>query len=202
MQRFAGWPPERQGALCTRLLWRAPLIRAALVAARELALPQWRIASGALYNTIWNQLTRRPLDHGVRDIDIIYFDAADLSYAAEDRQIRRAAAVFAGFAPAVELRNQARVHLWFERRFGQPYPPLRNADQSLERYASRSHAIGLRLEHDGRLDLVAPFGLSDILALRVTPYPALDNRAAYRRKADRALSMWPELSVEPWIEIY
>ena len=57
---------------------------------REMALPQWRLVSGCLYQTVWNVLTRRPRGTGIQDYDVIYFDAADLSWEAEDAVIRRA----------------------------------------------------------------------------------------------------------------
>jgi hypothetical protein len=98
----------------------------------------------------------------------------------------------------VETRNQARVHLWFEQRFGSAYPPLASADEALRYYASIVHAVGVRLESDGRLDIAVPFGFDDMFAMRVRPNLVLDNAASFARKADRAKSMWPEVAVEPW----
>jgi hypothetical protein len=98
----------------------------------------------------------------------------------------------------VQVRNQARVHLWFENRFGAPYPPLHCADEALERYASVVHAVGVRLEADGRFDVVAPFGLNDLFAMVIRPNPVLDNIASHSRKAARAQAIWPEITVIPW----
>src|SRR5437764_12687940 len=80
-------------------------------------LTQWRLVAGCLYQTVWNVLTGRGRGTGIRDYDLIYFDE-DLSWAAEDAVIRRVAAVARGCVGPVETRNQARVHLWFETRFG------------------------------------------------------------------------------------
>src|SRR5690242_64240 len=41
---------------------------------RELALPQWRLVAGCLYQTVWNVLTGRPRGTGINDYDVIYFD--------------------------------------------------------------------------------------------------------------------------------
>ena len=89
---------------------------------RELALPQWRLVAGCLYQTVWNVLTERPRGTGINDYDVIYFDDRDLSWGAEDAMIRRVAAATEGGVGPVEVRNQARVHLWFEERFAAPYP--------------------------------------------------------------------------------
>jgi hypothetical protein len=71
--------------------------------------------SGAVYQRVLNALTGRPPDYGVRDYDLGYFDASDISYDAEDAVIRRVAAAFLEpLRSTVEVRNQARVHVWFE----------------------------------------------------------------------------------------
>ena len=64
--------------------------------------------------------------HGIRDYDVFYFDA-DTSWSAENEVIERAAHLFADLNVSIEVRNQARVHLWYEEKFGLPYPPLKSA---------------------------------------------------------------------------
>jgi len=101
-----------------------PLMRV-LSGARHLCLPDWLVFSGAIYQPVLNRLTGRPLDDGIKDYDLGYFDASDLSYEAEDAVIRRVNAAFGEpLRKMVEVRNQARVHLWFEAKFGEPYAPL------------------------------------------------------------------------------
>ncbi|PIK69804.1 hypothetical protein CS379_27985 [Methylobacterium frigidaeris] len=169
-----------------------------LIAARGLALPQWRLVAGCLYQTVWNVLTGRPRGHGIRDYDLIYFDAADLSWEAEDAVLRRAVPALGPCAGPVEIRNQARVHLWFEARFGSPYPPLPSADAALSRYAAVVHAVGARLEPDDTLSIAAPFGLADLFGLVLRPNPAIANGPTYAAKAERVRALWPELTVVPW----
>lgn len=175
-----------------------PLTRAALFAARDVALPAWRIVAGAIYNTVWNHLTGRPSGYGVSDIDLAYFDGSDLSWDAEDRVIRRAEPAFAALPVPVEIRNQARVHLWFADRFGTPGQKLRSTEDGLATYASRSHAVGVRLLADDTVDIAAPFGLSEVFAMHVRPNRALDNAETHARKAARARELWPEITVDPW----
>jgi hypothetical protein len=143
-------------------------------------------------------LTGRPRGTGINDYDVIYFDNGDLSWDAEDSVIRRVAVATEGAVGLVEVRNQARVHLWFEERFAASYPPLASADEAIARYASIAHAVGVRLEPEDRLDLVAPFGLADIFAMVIRPNHALDNAASHARKAQRVKAIWPEVTVLPW----
>jgi uncharacterized protein len=157
-------------------------------------LPQWRIVSGCLYQTVWNVLTNRPRGTGIQDIDVIYFDDSDLSWEAEDAIIQRVTA-----PGPLQIRNQARVHLWYEQHFGVPYAPLLSADEALSRYPVTVQAVGVRLEHDGSLDIVAPFGLDDVFAMVMRPNPACGHRPTFVAKVARACSIWPEVTVVDWI---
>ena len=179
----------------TAILRATPLLMHVLKTARDLALWDWLVFSGAVYQPVLNHLTGRPLDYGIRDYDLAYFDPSDLSYEAEDRVIRRVRAAFdEPLRSMVEVRNQARVHLWFEAKFGEAYSPLSCTAEALERFTSATFAIGARLEPDDRLHIEAPFGLSDLFTLRVRPNPRRKT-AGFARACDNVLRRWPELTV-------
>jgi hypothetical protein len=165
--------------------------------ARDLNLPDWLIFSGAVYQRVLNRLTGRDPDYGIKDYDLGYFDAADTSYEAEDVVIRRVAEAFEPPLRAlVEVRNQARVHLWFEGKFGEPYTPLKNSAEALTRFVSPLFAVAVRLEPDDRLTVMAPFGLDDLFALRLRPNPARPT-GGFARTAASTSARWPEVLVEP-----
>ncbi len=196
--RFAGRPAGEQSEALLAIVRSAPLLMAALTDARGMGLNDWWIVSGAIYNTVWNALTDRPLTTGIKDVDLFYWDDRDLSYEAEDVVIRRGAEVFAALPLPVEIRNQARVHLWFEAHFGTPFAPLRSSAEGVDRFASKTHAVALRLEPDDTLSLYAPYGLDDLFAFRITPNPVIDNRLTHETKAARAKAVWPEITFVPW----
>src|SRR6516164_6207330 len=136
-----------------------PLMRVLAVARRH-CLPDWLVFSGAVYQPVLNHLTGRALDYGIKDYDLAYFDRSDLSYEAEDAVIHRVRGAFEEpLRSKVEVRNQARVHLWFEAKFGEPYSPLSCTAEALERFTSASFAVAARLEPDDLLYIEAPFGL-------------------------------------------
>jgi uncharacterized protein len=178
------------------ILRATPGLMPVLETARDLDLPDWLIFSGAIYQPVLNHLTGRPLDHAIRDYDLAYFDASDTSYEAEDVVIRRVAAAFEPpLRELVEVRNQARVHLWFEGKFGEPYAPLTRSADALERFVSPLNAVGVRLEADDRLTVFAPFGLDDLFALRLRPNP-LRRTGGFDRIVPGVVARWPELKVE------
>lgn len=198
---FAGLPHERQVEALLGIVREAPLLSGALDGLETLRLPDSWVVAGAIYNTVWNHLTGRPLLTGIKDVDVFYFDDGDLSYDAEDRVIQEAARVFAGSPLPVEVRNQARVHLWYEAHFGEPCAPLRSSRDSICHFASRTHAVAIRRGEDGALEVYAPFGLDDLFSFRITPcFARAHNRTTHEAKGARAKGVWPEITVVPWDE--
>src|ERR1700730_5365829 len=112
------------------------------------------------------------------------------------RVIRRVKATFdEPLRSMVEVRNQARVHLWFEAKFGEAFGPLSSTAEALERFASPTFAVCVRLESDDRLYIEAPFGLADLFALRLRPNPRRKTVGFARTSAD-VRRRWPEVVVE------
>lgn len=166
-----------------------------LTVMRELDLPDWRLFSGAVYQAVWNAQTGRPVGYGIKDYDIGYFDA-DTSWDAEDVVIKRVAAAFEPpLRDQVEVRNQARVHLWFEDKFGEPYDPLTCTDDAPARFVAPAFAVGVRLEADDAISVVAPFGLEDVFAMTVRPNPTRGLAKGWERVIANARGRWPEITV-------
>jgi len=160
----------------------------------DLALPDAWIVSGCLVQTVWNGLTGRAVDYGISDYDVFYFDP-ETSWAAEDAVIRTVAARLGDVGAPVQVRNQARVHLWYPDKHGLPYPPLRRSTEGIDRFLTRNTMVGLRRDGDG-YEVYAPHGFGDIAGLIVRPNPGANFSAAnYAAKAARWKALWPELTV-------
>ena len=180
----------------TEIVRSAPSLMQVLRTTRMLGLPDWLVMSGAVYQRVLNCLTGRAPDYGIRDYDLGYFDASDISYEAEDLVIRRVAAAFdEPLKSTVEVRNQARVHVWFEAHFGEPYTPLSCTADALERFVSPMFAVGVRLDADDRLHIEAPFGLADLFALRLLHNPRRPS-SGFDRAAASVLRHWPEIAAQ------
>lgn len=192
--RFAQASDAVQLEELKRIIRASPVLMETLETAKTMGLPDWWVVSGAIYNQVWNDLTGRPEMYGVKDIDLFYFDP-DTSWEAEDAVIQRGASLFRD-TPPVEIRNQARVHIWYKDHFGEDYPALGSSAQGIDHFACKTHCIGVRLTDD--LDIYAPFGLRDVFSFRITPNPVLNNRETHERKAVRQSRLWPELEVIAW----
>jgi len=163
-------------------------------ALHKLAAPDAWIVSGYLVQTVWNVMGGRAIDYGISDYDVFYFDP-DTSWAAEDAVIRGLTARIGDVGAPVEVRNQARVHLWYPDKHGLPYPPLHRSTDGIDRFLTRNTQVGLRRTPDG-YDVYAPHGFDDIAGLIVRPNPGANFSAAnYAAKARRWKALWPELTV-------
>ncbi|MBA3051050.1 MAG: nucleotidyltransferase family protein [Alphaproteobacteria bacterium] len=166
-----------------------------LTTVRGLGLNDWRVFSGAVYQSVWNAVTGRPIGYGRKDYDLGYFDP-DVSWDAEDAVIKRVAAAFdEPFRTDVEVRNQARVHIWFPDRFGEPYEALTGTDEALARFVAPAFAVGVRLEADDTISIAAPFGLEDVFSMTLRPNPNRPVAKGWDKAVASAKARWPELTV-------
>ncbi|MET1413577.1 nucleotidyltransferase family protein [Roseibium sp. HPY-6] len=182
----------------TEIIKDIPHIMTIVRTIRDLRLPDAWLVSGGIYQTVWNVITDRPHLHGIKDFDVIYFDGKDPSYEAEDRVIKQVEAALPDLAALLEVRNQARVHLWYEEKFGRPYRPLDCSMDALTTYAARTHAVALRMNDSGEPVVHAPFGLANLFAMRLVPNYSQKNPETYAEKAARMKALWPELDIIPW----
>ncbi|WP_439382605.1 nucleotidyltransferase family protein [Amycolatopsis lexingtonensis] len=177
------------------VLTRNEVLAEVLGRARGLGLPDWYLAAGCVVQTVWNVLTGREPAAGIEDYDLVYFDGSDLSWEGEDRVIRAAARVFADLDVYVEVRNEARVHLWYEAKFGVFCPPFVSTEAAIDAFPAVCSCVGVRLGADGSWHCYAPHGLDDLFAMVVRPNPVLAPRAVFESKAARWRNRWPELTV-------
>ncbi|MEV6992837.1 nucleotidyltransferase family protein [Streptomyces sp. NPDC093228] len=191
-------PLDEQLATLTSVLSRNEVLLEVLERSASLALPGWYVTAGCLFQTVWNVVTDRPPTSGIKDYDVFYFDGSDLSWEAEDAVIAAGAEAFAGLPAEVEIRNEARVHLWYEQKFGVACAPYASTEAAIDSFAATTCCLGVRLEPGGRWRVYAPHGLSDVFNLVVRPNPVLAPREVYESKTARWRLHWPELTVLEW----
>lgn len=164
-------------------------------------LPDAWLVSGCLFQTVWNVLAGEKPTRGIRDYDLFYFDATDISGESEARINRRVAGLCADLDCELDVRNQARVHTWYPSEFGVDcYPRLERSTDGIDHFLAICCMVAIRPAAGGSLDIYAPFGVEDVLARVVRPNPWYPNAPidCYYRKAERWQALWPDLEVEPW----
>lgn len=166
--------------------------------APSLNLPNWYLGAGCVAQTVWNELHGfEPTEH-IKDYDLVYFDCSDLSYEAEDSCIKEGERLFSLVDVKVEIKNEARVHLWHRRRFGYDISPYRSAEEAIACWPTTATSIGIRLDKSGRFEVYAPFGLDDLYNLIVRPNKRQITKEIYLEKVERWIGFWPKLKVIPW----
>lgn len=180
------------------ILGASPLWSTLLERAPKASIEGWAVGAGALAQTVWNHLHGFHDRHGIRDIDIVYFDENDLSEDAESRVIEAMTTLLGDLGPALDVKNQARVHLWYERRFGAPITPYRSLEDAVATWPTTATAVALVPRRHGAVDLIAPFGLDDLLAGIIRPNKRQITKEIYQAKIDRWRPVWPKLDMRPW----
>jgi uncharacterized protein len=155
-------------------------------------LPDCYLTAGCLFQTVWNLRDGREPTWGIKDYDIFYFDPSDLTAEAEVEVERRVRAAFADLPIKLDIKNQARVHLWYEAKFGAPYPKLRSSTDGIDRYLVACTCIGIEVSTQ---HLHAPDGLDDLTAGRLRINPVNARPGKFREKARSYQERWN------WLEI-
>ncbi len=158
----------------------------------ELSLPQCHLTAGCLFQTVWNVLSARPPSENIKDYDVFYFDGSDLSWEGEDSVIRRVARLADRLGLPVEVKNQARVHLWYEQRFGSEYPQLHSTRDGIARYLVRCTCVGIDVASG---EVFAPDGFADLEAGILRINPVLPREELWRAKAEHYRERWPWLRI-------
>ena len=158
----------------------------------SLGLNQCFLTAGCLFQAAWNRLSDCPVEQGVNDYDVFYFDDQDLSWGAEDKAIQCVNAVSADLGAKVETRNQARVHLWYKARFGREYLKLASTREGIDRYLVSCTCVGIEVASGG---LYAPNGLADLERGILRPNPLSGQPALFQRKAQSYQARWPWLTI-------
>jgi hypothetical protein len=175
-----------------------PWFMNALRAVRGLGLSSpWCIGAGAVRNLVWDQLHGHLEPSVLADIDVAYFDASSL---VPERDAALQAELCARL-PGVpwEVTNQAGVHLWFESYFGHPVELLRSLEEAVASWPEFATSVGIRLEMDGSLSVIAPHGLDDLFSVIVRRNPTRVSVETYRRRVaqKRYAERWPKVSIVP-----
>jgi hypothetical protein len=166
-------------------------------------LPEWYLSGGCVFQTYWNAEHGFEPSNGILDYDLFYFDDSNLSREAEVSVAQSLARQFAHLPIDVEARNQARVHLWYEREFGAPCKAFQCCEDGIDGFLATCCCFGLRQTSEARVEVYAPRGYDDLFDLIVRPNPArtVDGEAltdVYETKTHRWARTWPRLKIVPW----
>jgi hypothetical protein len=167
-----------------------PRRRAILDGVRRQGLPDWAVGAGFIRSAVWDALHGYIEPTPIADVDVLFFDASDLSR-------EREGAIEAALVQAIpdvpwSVKNQARMH----RRNGDA--PYADTADALRYWLETPTAVAIRIAGDGEALLLAPFGVEDLVAMVCRPTPRGRERwSAYnqRMREKNLPAHWPRVRV-------
>lgn len=157
-----------------------------------LSLPDGWLAGGCLFQTVWNLQAGRSPEADIKDYDLFYYDSSDTTQESESAVQERIAELLKDLGVVVEVSNQARVHLWYESYFGEPYCELRSAREGIDRFLVSATCVGVRPG-----EVYAPNGLASLYEGVLSMNPLSPHRVLFDRKTTSYVARWPWLQVQP-----
>lgn len=166
----------------------------------ELNLPNFYIAAGSVFQTIWNYYDGKPLNYGIKDIDIIYYDEVNLSKEMEKDLENKIINYFKELDINYEfdVHNEARMHLWKKENENKNIDQYKNSEDAIAQWIATIHAIGITKEN-GNIKIYAPYGLSDIFSRTVRPIKHKNNsKELYDKKVISWSNRFDNLNIIEW----
>jgi hypothetical protein len=170
-----------------------PVRMALLHAVAKLDLPDCWIGAGFVRNLVWDHLHGFSDATPLNDIDVIFFDAMNVS---ENLELKIAACLEQSQPQFKwDVKNQARMHTV------NGDAPYESSIDALSFWPKTATAIAVRLwdETSNRLELAAPLGVEDLVALRVRPTPAFKRKMKIfeqRIMKKHWQNIWPNLRLQ------
>ena len=137
------------------------------------------------------------LMNGISDIDFVYYDNSDLSSENENSTIEYIKKVIEPCPIQLDIKNQARVHLWYKEHFGYDIKPYISIEDAINSWPTTATSIGIRLENE-KIKVYAPFGLNDLFGMIVRANKAQITEEIYIQKVNKWKTKWPSLTIIPW----
>jgi len=190
-----GVEPAAASALAV-VLQRNDWFMAALAVVARCRLPDAWIGAGAVRDVVWGARYDHFVPADVKDIDVAFFDSADLARE-RDRSAQEALTALADLP--WEATNQAAVHTWYDEYFGgPPVDPFRSVHEAVATWPETATCVAVRLRA-GAIEVCAPHGLADLLGgvWRVNPVRVTPEISTARLARQRVPARWPGVTVIP-----
>ena len=151
-----------------------------------LNLPNFYIAAGSVFQTIWNKMDNKNLNHNIKDIDVIYYELIN-NYCKNK-----------GYKYEIDVSNEARMHIWKKEKFGIDVEPYKSSEDAIDKWIATVHAIGITKDNN-EIKLYAPYGLSDIFSKTIRPIKHKYNtKDIYDKKAHSWQERFQNLNIIEW----
>ena len=165
-----------------------------------LKLPNFYIAAGSVFQTVWNYYDKKNLNYNIKDIDVIYYNNKDLSVDTDIKyyNLINEFCENKGYKYEIDVSNEARMHLWKKEKFNIDVEPYTCSEDAIDKWIATVHAIGITKENK-KIKIYAPYGLSDIFSRTIRPIKHKYNtKEIYNKKVSSWNERFSNLNIIEW----
>ncbi len=158
--------------------------------ASTLNLPDWVIGAGFVRSKIWNHLSGiENTTADITDIDLVYFDPNGNDEEA-DKKLSTKLQEETGIE--WEVVNEFYANKW------NGLSPYTSTEDAISKWPETATAVGVSMDKNGNLVLVAPHGISDLVNFIVRPSPVFKDRIDVikeRMEKKKWKERWPRITL-------
>ncbi|RSD24460.1 nucleotidyltransferase family protein [Mesobacillus subterraneus] len=171
-------------------LWMMDIINTA----STLKLNDWCVCAGFVRSKIWDVILDFDKRTVLSDVDVIFHDVNVM----DESEEKRFETILSDLHPGIpwSVKNQARMHQVNN------IPPYVSSADAISKFPETATALGITLNPDGSLKLIAPHGIEDVVKLKIKPTPYFKSSEhlmkifSNRVKTKNWESVWNGLKVE------
>ncbi len=145
------------------LIEKDPWMMKIILTASSLNLSDWIIGAGFVRNKVWDHLSGINNEEvNTKDIDLVYFDPNGNDQKADEKlseKLKQETGI------NWEIVNEFYAHRWNN------LPPYTSATDAISTWPETVTAIGVTLNENNKLKLIAPYGIYDLVNFIVRPSP-------------------------------
>ncbi len=171
-----------------------PWMMEALHSVQSLKLPDWWICAGFVRAKIWDVLHEYKQRTAIQDVDVIYFDEEN-SNETEEKQWENALKEANSIFPW-SVKNEARMHVVNH------IPPYKSSEDAIAKFPETATSLGVKLDEQNDITLIAPYGISDVVNMYVKPTPYFQEHPElmmfYHQRMTKKnwQTYWPKVTIE------
>lgn len=166
--------------------WMMKVIRQAAT----LGLSDWWICAGFIRAKVWDELHGFTEKTRLPDVDVIYYDSKNLDEDIEkfyEKELMKLDPIIPW-----SVKNQARMH-----SLNKMAPYISSMD-AMSKFPETATALGITLNLNGELQLCAPYGVQDLVKMKIRPTPFFEGSPVYIKRVEQKnwSATWPLVKVE------
>lgn len=153
------------------------------------------IGAGLIRNVTWAYLHNINICIESSDIDLVYFDSEDqnlVQYQSFTEQLQH------NFPKLKwDMTNQANVHQWYDKYFNTKIEAFDCLEEAIATWPETATAVAIKLNSNNELDIIAPFGLTDLLQMIIRWNPTLVDYSFYQKRIQQKQysTQWPKVKI-------